>query len=293
MTVLKNIGITTMKTGYIKTIKKEFGFINSENEDIYFHFSGLIDKNVTQGDKVEFELENSAKKKGMFQAIKVKIIEKNKTNYSESRNSNDIINANSLLGKVKWFDSYKGFGVIYVGSSEYFFHKNSIKTKSHEIEKFDYVIFQEVESKKYEGKVDARNVYVIKHAEFTDSMEQFLSNELIKIKSISSEKEFYGVKIILSLYELLKTNYPIIDESEIDEKYKFKLWLENYIPDIDLDIILYHLNNIDREYDYILLCKKIFSIIHEEQKQEYILNKILESTGIIDVEDKYSKINVV
>ena len=42
--------------GTIKFYNKErgFGFIMHNNKDIFFHVSGLIDKDIEQGDLVEF-----------------------------------------------------------------------------------------------------------------------------------------------------------------------------------------------------------------------------------------------
>lgn len=53
-----------MKTGVIKFFngEKGYGFITPEEggKDVFVHVKGLIDK-VTEGDKVEFEVEESPK----------------------------------------------------------------------------------------------------------------------------------------------------------------------------------------------------------------------------------------
>ncbi len=53
-----------MKTGTIKFFKtdKGFGFITTdENEEIFFHVSGLIDQNVNKGDRVSFDVKSGVK----------------------------------------------------------------------------------------------------------------------------------------------------------------------------------------------------------------------------------------
>ena len=123
-----------MKTGIIKTIKKNFGFITVGDKDFYFHKSGLLKHDISIGDRVEFDIENSPVKKGLFQATKIKIIEKKKPKV--------LANSNSLIGNVKWFDSIKRFGFINKDSSEYFFHISSVKTTSDDIKDNDFVVFE-------------------------------------------------------------------------------------------------------------------------------------------------------
>lgn len=52
-----------MKTGIIKFFKsdKGYGFITSDdNEEVFFHMSGLID-NVNKGDRVSFDIKPGQK----------------------------------------------------------------------------------------------------------------------------------------------------------------------------------------------------------------------------------------
>ena len=52
-----------MKEGTVKFYNKEkgYGFIKTGNEEIFVHATGLIDKNITEGDNVRFEVTEGKK----------------------------------------------------------------------------------------------------------------------------------------------------------------------------------------------------------------------------------------
>ncbi|MDR0303948.1 MAG: NYN domain-containing protein [Chitinispirillales bacterium] len=66
------------KTSTIKAVKEQYGFINNEPEDVFFHWSSVIDSDFSElqiGDTVEF-LE-TLNEKGQYVAKEVRIIESN------------------------------------------------------------------------------------------------------------------------------------------------------------------------------------------------------------------------
>jgi cold shock CspA family protein len=104
--------------GVIKLFNGIWGFIKSENLEVYFHKSEILNKIVIEkGDEVEFKIKPSAKKETIIRCYVIKLISKTKK----------IDKYEDKIGVLKWFDFDKGFGVIEtVEHNEYFLHKSNL-----------------------------------------------------------------------------------------------------------------------------------------------------------------------
>lgn len=130
-------------TGKIKNFKGQFGFIEYELGDLFFHKSGLKGEYYPeQNDEIEFQLQPSPKKTGKSQAYEIVLIKKEKADELDGKA------IDHLIGVVKWFDEKKGFGVI--GTPEkidYFLRKEDVQSRF--IFAGNVVVFY---SKNYNGK---------------------------------------------------------------------------------------------------------------------------------------------
>jgi|AntAceMinimDraft_9_1070365.scaffolds.fasta_scaffold05592_2 cold shock CspA family protein len=261
------------------SLKKEYGIIHESEDDDYFIKSRFLKHNISVGDKVEFDIENSYTKKGLFRASKIKIMEKKKIEV--------LVGSNSVIGNVKWFNNIRRFGFISKDSSDYFFHIHSIKTNSCSIKENDFVVFEICESKKLKGKKDANNIYVLKDSKYSDSLNKLMLYELAKFKSKKNDKEYNNIKSFLTVYKLLKGDYPNIDEIEIDNECKFLLWIDNYVPNININIVINKLVDFEQ---VMLFSNKIFSNISNESEQEIVITRIIEIIGVIDTLKNFRKV---
>ena len=87
-------------------------------------------------------------------------------------------------------------------------------------------------------------------------------DELEKFKFIRTYNEFNNLKSFLSIFKLFKGYYHILDEIEIDDEYKFLLWIDNYVPNIDINIVINELVDLEQ---VMLFGNKIFSNIYKEE----------------------------
>lgn len=132
---------------------------------------------------------------------------------------------NWLFGKIKFFDSERGFGFVKEMDSENDFFIHHSKLKSETIYDNDYVVFKLKDSTKKKGTMEAFNMYLIsdfiKDTDFL--LKIYLEHDLSKFKgSILKNLNWKGIKTILSK--------EIQEYSNIDNETKywqFKSWVKN------------------------------------------------------------------
>lgn len=134
--------------GNIKHINYErgFGFISMEDgSSIFFHFSELIGEDIFHlDDYVQYEIIASRKNKGKVEAIKVKLI---------SRPA-----VNTYFGRIDWFKSEGGFGVVTMPSGKSVFLHQSGFMVSFQPQKGELIRFQ---IKTRNGREEARGIQQI------------------------------------------------------------------------------------------------------------------------------------
>ena len=154
--------------GYVKFFDQEkgFGFLRdyAMNEDIFSHQSDLVSERITGGDIVAFRVTPSRRKKGSNKAVQVTILEEHDDSELLSQEFAGKIASHSLhVGRVKFFDSIKGFGFIRdLGSSQDFYlSEENISTTT--VNDRDYVVFETQPSKSKRGSEEATEVILLKH----------------------------------------------------------------------------------------------------------------------------------
>lgn len=102
---------------------KGFGFIsvNAEGEDIFLHISSLLEKgirNVLPGTIIECQIGDGPKGQQVTKVVSVDeskaeaSLTPNKDFIALNRPQTDLSKAIEIQGKVKWYNTFKGFGFV-------------------------------------------------------------------------------------------------------------------------------------------------------------------------------------
>ncbi|MFZ4740199.1 MAG: cold-shock protein [Bacteroidales bacterium] len=263
-----------METGIIlKIIKGSFGFIKTNDGDIYFKCANIIDnERLNSNDKVSFERIPSIKKPNAFEAINITLLEK-AIERSEIKINNDVQQW-SNFGKIRMLDKGKLFGFVNISyGQDVYFHRNNFinAIDFFRLKENDYLLFNIIPSKKQNDKTNAINIVPINEIDihklfgFFNSNPKRFQEEIIK--NLSDKQRL----------ELFKLQFSVIQTIDCDEKYQllYKLLEDNYEEK-------YSNNNI--------LTTEIRKYIYDNSN-EYYRNKLIIETSFgfsIDLNlDKY------
>lgn len=276
--------------GTIKMFNKQFGFIESKFEDIYFHKSGIESKILIEvGDKVSFYVEKSPVKKNKLQATKICLLDK-----KENQKLSD-----QLIGFVDWYDKDRGFGVIRGYENEYFFLDNSIKLSKKYLHENDICVFNYIPSPKKKGKFNAIEIYFIDYNEKNYEIRSRVQSALQSIEKTDNDKYYNFIKKVFS--NIPKEIYP--NSIRISQKYMLSLFTElnafnhafTFIKDNsqeNLYEILFFESNSTISEKKIIDSVVAINYINNENEFKYIKH-ILQSSGMITdlkIEGKYEYI---
>jgi cold shock CspA family protein len=234
-------------TGKITSFRGQFGFIESELGDTFFHKTGL--KSVflpKRNDEVEFKIKSSQKKAGKSDAYEIVLVKK-------AEQIEDITAVEEyILGTVKWFDGTKGYGFISADDkNDYFIHKSNLLFTTY-ISEGDFVVFCE---KIHNGKLSAN-----KCQPFISGLNNCSSENQYKLLNNYSSKFDY---INSSNLQLIKSIAQSDKIAEIAKATFLKSAFERASP----------------EYQFKMLVDDLISI--SEQEQIEFLQKYLFELGSI------------
>jgi len=145
--------------------EKGFGFLEDyvADEDIFAHQSDLASQRITGGDIVAFRVVSSQRKKGSDKAVRVTLLEEHDEGERLSEKFAGKIASRSLhIGRVKFFDSVKGFGFIKNFRSSKDIYVNEENITSRRIDDTDYVVFETRPSKSKKDSQEAVKVSLLK-----------------------------------------------------------------------------------------------------------------------------------
>lgn len=274
-------------TGIVKMFNGQFGFIKSDIGDIYFNIHGIKDLDkIKIGDVVHFCTEPSKTKINSLQATELQII----------KHSNVLIGNNSNIlpeniGEIDWFNNDKGFGVIKGNFESYFVHISNIKLKPHLIVEGDICIFNAFPSKKDKRKNDAVAVIFLKEYPITQELINKIKVEIEKLGAVDNDIKY---KKLINLLTIVKPNRcnDIVEKINISEQYKFSLWFDGHIEEVDLELVANKIIN-ENSIFHRNLYSKIFARIKSEQQQSQILLMCLEKLEKIDSYQKYQRVEAL
>jgi cold shock CspA family protein/GTP-binding protein EngB required for normal cell division len=214
--------------GKIESYKGQFGFIESELGNTFFHKTGLnVGYIPVRNDIVEFKVRNSRKKTDLLEAYD--IFFNGKIVYKEDSK----INEQYILGTVKWFDYTKGFGFIFTKKGDYYIHKSGILPPSI-IFDGDKVLFNVIDSK---GKLSAINCQrLVDGLSYRDIIEQqnILNDYLSSVTCYNSDN-YQVLKSIAKNKELdknIKNTFLISAFEKSTAEYQYKILFEDNLIDI-------------------------------------------------------------
>ena len=158
-----------MNIGLIKSFNGQFGFIKSENGDVYFHKSVIKSSDIIEkGDEVEYKVEPSKKKIGSYQANEITLIKK-----AERK---EKIWGTTLIGAIKWFDADKGFGIIRtLENKDYFLHNSNYHSEIELLEPGNIFVFQEKHIKNKSSAVNCR--FACEYEDFLTALKYLSLND--------------------------------------------------------------------------------------------------------------------
>jgi len=254
--------------GTIKMFNGQFGFIKSDIGDIFFHKNDITHlNNLGVGDLVSFCEQPSVIKKDGLQAKEIQIIQKNSQPV--------LVKSNRYpdnIGEIDWYNN-KGFGLIKNKIGEYFVHISNIRSKPKLIAEGDICIFNIMPSKRDHRKKDAISVIFLKEYPITQELANKINAEIIGLGIINDRVKYKNLTKLLSIIKPISQN-GILDSIKISPSYKFSLWLENYIEEIDLDIVATNvLETIS--YSNHNPYPKIFARLKTELHQSQVLSLVL------------------
>lgn len=257
--------IDKLFTGTIKMYNGNFGFVESEFGNIYFHSSGIetIDK-ITRGDVVSFFIEKSTIKKDKSQAIKINLIEI--TAIQEP--------INTLIGYIDWYNNDRDFGLIKDFDNEYFFLSKSISDNVEYINSNDVCCFKSIPSPRKKDKLNAIEVYFIKNGSKCVDIKKRVINAFQSLGLIENDITFnFAQKILLGISHDF---YP--ETINATEKYMLLLWRDSYTYNKNISFI--NMGSFQNEY-------KVLNLLsNNDIKSEEIINAI-SSIGYVNDNDRY------
>lgn len=175
--------------GTIKMFNNQFGFIETQSEDIYFHKSGIESNEIISvGDTVSFYAEKSPVKKNKLQATKICLLEKKEIQKS----------SNILIGFIDWYDEDKGFGVIKGYEKEYFFFDNSIKLNKKYLSTDDICVFNDIPSPKKKDKFNAVGIYFINYDTKDSEIKNRVSSAIQAIEITDNDRYYNFIKKVFT-----------------------------------------------------------------------------------------------
>jgi cold shock CspA family protein len=272
--------------GTIKMFNGNFGFIKSEIGDVYFHKNSVPHlKNLDIGDFVSFNKEPSKLKKDSIQAKDIVLLKKNIQPFSLTK---DTYPEN--IGEIDWFNN-KGFGLITNKFGEYFFHISNIKSKPKSIDKGDVCLFNIIPSKKDKSNNDAVSVIFLKECPITQELANKINAEIIGLGLINDD---YKYRYFLKLLKIVKpiNNIDFLNSIELNQRYKFSLWLENFIEEIDLNLVVNKMIEVKLNL-YDDFYANIFARLKSESIKIEVLNLFIKKIKNIDNENKYEKVKTI
>lgn len=273
-------------TGTVKMFNGQFGFITSDEEDIFFHKSGLeIGTTPDIGDTVKYTIEPSRTKKGKFQATQIRLMQK-------AKHSNSLQNKlPENLGHVDWYDD-RGYGMITNDDGDYFFHISKvINIGQRSSLKGEKCLFDIITPKKHSEKKDAINVLFIDELAYSNKLGNLIIENIQSIGLIDNETKFKKAKEWLNVLKSKKKNY-FFNQINADVHYSFEFWLNGIGHDIDLEYVTQQLFEGSKD-NYSSLCKQIFNRLTNKKEQEIVLTGFLESLDVIDNSEKYYHIKTI
>jgi cold shock CspA family protein len=273
-------------TGTVKMFNGQFGFITSDEEDVFFHKSGLeIGTTPDIGDTVKYTIEPSRTKKGKFQATQIRLMQK-------AKHSNSLQNKlPENLGHVDWYDD-RGYGMITNDDGDYFFHISKvINIGQRSSLKGEKCLFDIITSKKHSEKKDAINLLFIDELAYSNKLGNLIIENIQSIGLIDNEKKFKKAKEWLNVLKSKKKNY-FFNQINADVHYSFEFWLNGIGHDIDLEYVTQQLFEGSKD-NYSSLCKQIFDRLTNKKEQETVLTGFLESLDVIDNSEKYYHIKTI
>jgi len=149
--------------GHVKFFdqQKGFGFLKDYvvGEDIYVHQSDLASELITSDDVVAFRVAPSQRKRGSSKAVGVTLLEEHEDQERLSEQFGRQIASRSLhFGRVKFFDSVKGFGFIKDWVAEQDVYVNEQNVISSRIGDGHHVVFEVQPSTSKKGAEEAADV---------------------------------------------------------------------------------------------------------------------------------------
>lgn len=255
---------------------KSYGFIRYDEGDIYFHISKVINpQNLDKNKNVSFNIKPSNRKKGSLEAINIEV----------SSISKKIVGSN--IGEIDWFNE-RGFGVIKNDENEYFFHIAAVISESAKISVGDICIFESINSKKYEGKYDAKSIILLKNHPISKEVIDIVTEELKKIGLIDEDVKFQKVLKYLQCEPLFKVRAEIVEEILTTPLYKYHFWLSGIIHNIEIPEIVENML-IEKATSWSNSYESIFSRIESDDYKSEVLQMFFEKLGEINNKQKYNQ----
>ena len=276
--------------GTIKMFNKQFGFIESKFDDVYFHKSGIESNILIEvGDKVSFYVEKSPVKKNKLQATKICLLDK-----KENQKLSD-----QLIGFVDWYDEDRGYGVIRGYENEYFFLDNSIKLSKKYLYENDICVFNYIPSPKKKDKFNAIEIFFIDYNEKNHEIKNKVQSALQSIEKTENDNYYNFIKKVFS--KIPKEIYP--SSIRVSQKHMLSLFSElnafnhafTFIKDNsqeNLYEILFFESNSTISEGKIIDSVGAINYINNENEFKYIKH-ILQSSGMktdLKIEGKYEYI---
>ena len=274
--------------GTVKTFNGQFGFLKSELGDTYFNKSGIVGNiSIDKGDEVEFKTEPSLKKEGSLQCCEITLIKK------FEKPSIQLVNP--ILGILKWFNEEKGFGIIATPEkSDYILHKSNFNAVNLSPKTGDALVFEENTEK---GKKVASNCKAVRDYEDLKIALEYLFKDDNVIIEVKVAKRGYRGKIHYSKQNknislLTQAVFQILKDKTIDVRFKFiSDYFRDKLADKPSEEQLKYFNFIKSISSYQNPFKEIFEKLTDPKEQDTVLKESLEIIGIIDNEEKYSRVN--
>ena len=248
--------------GSIISFNGKFGFISSELGVIFFHKSVLKNNFFPQkGDIVDFKIQLSSVKLHTMEAIDMVLVKK-----VDKLDSTPVISIanNYLIGKIKWFNESKGYGLISTKGTEYFLHISNLISKT-SVSVGNIVAFNE--KKTYNGKFSATKCQLISEALNQSNTDTQIILLIMLINEI--------LNINTSTYYSLITS--IVHSDKIEKTLK-----DDFIKAIFIKA--------DAEYQCTLLADGLILLTADEQTE--LLHKYLLKLGTINY-SSYNKIKTI